>query len=79
VTRDEILDALWGADYLADSNVVDQHIRHLRTKLHDPWRRPRYITTVRGHGYRFVPRGTATEAETVPPPSVRPEADEEAS
>jgi DNA-binding response OmpR family regulator len=77
VTRDEILDALWGADYLADSNVVDQHIRNLRTKLQDHWRRPRYITTVRGRGYRFVPRETA--AETVSPPAVGPNADEEAS
>ncbi len=55
LTRDEILDALWGTDYLADSNVVDRHIRNLRIKLKNGWRRPRYIATVPGQGYRFVP------------------------
>jgi DNA-binding response OmpR family regulator len=58
LTRDEILDYLWGADYVAQSNVVDRHIRNLRVKLqnHSRWR---YIATVPGHGYRFLP--TATE------------------
>ena len=55
LTRDEILDCLWGADYMAESNVVDRHIRSLRTKLQDHSRRPRYIATVPGRGYRFVP------------------------
>ncbi len=55
LTRDEILDALWGVDFMADSNVVDRHIRNLRIKLQNGWRRPRYIETVPGRGYRFVP------------------------
>jgi DNA-binding response OmpR family regulator len=55
VTRDEILDALWGVDFIAESNVVDRHIRSLRDKLHDDWRKPRFIATVPGRGYRFVP------------------------
>jgi two-component system, OmpR family, KDP operon response regulator KdpE len=55
LTRDQILDYLWGADYVAESNVVDRHIRNLRAKLHDQSRRPRYIATVPGRGYRFVP------------------------
>jgi DNA-binding response OmpR family regulator len=55
VTRDEILDHLWGPDYAAESNVVDRHIRNLRKKLQNHWRRPRYIATVPGRGYRFVP------------------------
>jgi DNA-binding response OmpR family regulator len=55
VTREEILDAAWGVDYLPESNVVDQHVRTLRAKLQDDWRRPRYIATVPGRGYRFVP------------------------
>ena len=54
LTRDEILDYLWGHDYAADSNVVDRHVRQLRAKLHDDWRHPRYIATVPGKGYRFV-------------------------
>ncbi|MGH2471489.1 MAG: response regulator transcription factor [Candidatus Limnocylindria bacterium] len=52
--RDEILDALWGADYVAGSNVVDRHVRNLRMKLKDPWRNPRFIGTVPGKGYRFL-------------------------
>ena len=55
VTRDEILDALWGTDYVAESNIVDRHIRALRAKLQNDWRRPRFIATVPGRGYRFVP------------------------
>lgn len=55
VTREQILDSLWGVDYAAGSNLVDRHVRNLRTKLHDNWRRPRFIATVQGHGYRFLP------------------------
>ena len=55
VTRDEILDAVWGVDLVADSNLVDRHIRNLREKLQDDWRRPRFIATVSGQGYRFIP------------------------
>jgi len=55
ITRDEILDHLWGSDYAAESNVVDRHVRNLRAKLQNNWRRPRYIATVPGKGYRFVP------------------------
>ena len=53
--RDEILDALWGADYVAGSNVVDRHVRNLRLKLKDDWQKPRFIGTVAGKGYRFLP------------------------
>jgi len=54
VTREEILDHLWGTDYAAESNVVDRQVRKLRAKLQDDWRRPRYIATVPGKGYQFV-------------------------
>jgi DNA-binding response OmpR family regulator len=54
VTRAEMLDALWGADYISESNVIDRHVRNLRAKLQDDPRRPRYIATVTGRGYRFV-------------------------
>ena len=59
LTRDEILDHLWGVDYVAESNVVDRHIRNLRIKLQNHSRRPRYIATVPGRGYRFVPTAPA--------------------
>jgi DNA-binding response OmpR family regulator len=55
VSREEILDIIWGADYVAESNIVDRHIRNLRLKLHDMYRHPRFIATVPGQGYQFVP------------------------
>jgi DNA-binding response OmpR family regulator len=54
ISRDEILDALWGTDFIASSNIVDQHVRSLRAKLQNNWRKPRFIATVPGRGYRFV-------------------------
>jgi two-component system, OmpR family, alkaline phosphatase synthesis response regulator PhoP len=55
VSREEILDAIWGTDFVAESNIVDRHIRSLRVKLQNDYRRPRFIATVAGIGYRFVP------------------------
>ncbi|MBA3586682.1 MAG: response regulator transcription factor [Chloroflexi bacterium] len=55
VSREEILDAVWGTDLIAESNIVDRHIRGLRVKLQDDYRRPRFIATVPGRGYRFIP------------------------
>ena len=55
VTREDILDATWGTDFVAESNVVDRHVRSLRIKLQDDYRHPRFIATVPGQGYRFVP------------------------
>jgi DNA-binding response OmpR family regulator len=60
LTREQILDALWGTDFVIESNVVDRHVRALRAKLQDDWHKPRYIETVPGAGYRFV---TASDAE----------------
>src|SRR5205809_635814 len=54
LTRDEILNYLWGTDYVAESNVVDRHISNLRVKLQKHSRRSRYIATVPGRGYRFL-------------------------
>ncbi|MBI2776567.1 MAG: response regulator transcription factor [Chloroflexi bacterium] len=55
VTREEILDAIWGTDFVAESNIVDRHIRSLRIKLQNDYRHPRFIATVAGRGYRFIP------------------------
>jgi DNA-binding response OmpR family regulator len=65
LSRDEILDYLWGADYVAESNVVDRHIHNLRVKLQNHSRRPRYIATVPGRGYRFL----LTDDDASPAPS----------
>lgn len=58
LTRNEILDAVWGVDFIAESNIVDRHIRSLRIKLQNDWRSPRFIATVPGKGYRFIPQFT---------------------
>jgi DNA-binding response OmpR family regulator len=58
VTREEILDAVWGTDFLTESNIVDRHIRGLRVKLQNDYRHPRFIATVPGKGYRFIPTFT---------------------
>ena len=57
LSREKILDSLWGTDFVIESNVVDRHVRALRAKLQNDWRRPRYIETVPGTGYRFVAEG----------------------
>ncbi len=54
LTRERILDTIWGADYSGDSSVVDQYVRSLRVRLGDDARKPRYIETVPGNGYRFI-------------------------
>ena len=59
LTREEILDTLWGKDHGAEATVVDQHIRSLRARLQSDGRQPRFITTVPGRGYRFLPSGQA--------------------
>ena len=58
VTRDEILDAIWGTDFVSESNIVERHIRSLRIKLQNDYRHPRFIATVPGRGYRFIPTFT---------------------
>jgi two-component system KDP operon response regulator KdpE len=55
LSREEILDTLWGPDHAVGSNIVDQQVRGLRARLRDDWRRPRFIATVPGRGYRFLP------------------------
>ena len=72
VTREEILDTLWGTDYVAESNVVDRQIRNLRTRLQNDWRRPRFIATVQGQGYRFLPTFTDAAVGAMPEPAAVP-------
>lgn len=52
-TRDEILDQLWGQDYVGDKRTVDVHVRGLRKKIEKNPETPTVISTVRGAGYRF--------------------------
>ena len=66
VTREEILDAIWGTDFVAESNIVDRHIRSLRIKLQNDYRHPRFIATVPGEGYRFIPTFSNTGWDGAP-------------
>ena len=50
LTREQILNAVWGYDYYGDSNVVDVYIRYLRNKLNDGINE-KYISTIRGTGF----------------------------
>jgi DNA-binding response OmpR family regulator len=54
VSRETIRRSVWGAADAPPSNIVDRHVRSLRSKLGDSWRAPRYIATVRQAGYRLV-------------------------
>ena len=53
LSRDVLLERVWGYDFLGDSRTVDDHIRWLREKVEEDPGRPLYIQTVRGVGYRF--------------------------
>lgn len=52
-TREQLLERIWGSDYMGDSKTVDVHIRWLREKLEVNPSNPEYLITVRGFGYRF--------------------------
>ena len=53
LTREAILDEVWGGGYIGDSKTLDVHIKRLRAKIEPDAARRAYITTVRGVGYRF--------------------------
>ncbi|MHA6482014.1 winged helix-turn-helix transcriptional regulator [Paenibacillus sp. strain BS8-2] len=54
LTRENLLDTIWGLQFYGGSNVVDVHIKSLRKKLGDSAVTPKYIVTVRGSGYRLA-------------------------
>ena len=54
-SREQLLELVWGHDFLADGRLVDAHVRRLRTKVEDDPGEPIHIVTARGLGYKFVP------------------------
>jgi len=54
LSREQLLDRVWGYDYFGDGRLVDVHIRRLRTKIEPDPANPRHIQTVRGMGYKLV-------------------------
>jgi len=53
MTRDQLLDKVWGIDYDGENRTVDVHIRYLRKKLGDEEGESKYIQTIRGMGYKM--------------------------
>ena len=54
LSREQLVNGVWGYDLLTTSRIVDSHISHLRDKLEDDPHQPTHLLTVRGFGYKFV-------------------------
>ena len=55
LTRGQLIDRVWGADYVGDTKTLDVHVKRLRSKIEPEPSAPRYLITVRGLGYKFEP------------------------
>ena len=53
LTRGQLIDRVWGADYVGDTKTLDVHVKRLRAKLEPDPANPKYLVTVRGLGYKF--------------------------
>ncbi|MDH4075704.1 MAG: response regulator transcription factor [Acidimicrobiia bacterium] len=67
LTRDQLLERVWGYERMGDSRLVDAHVSRLRAKIEEQPGEPRYLLTVRGLGYRFVRPGPGAESPTDAP------------
>jgi two-component system response regulator RegX3 len=55
LTRGQLIDRVWGADYVGDTKTLDVHVKRLRSKIEPEPSAPRHLVTVRGLGYKFEP------------------------
>jgi two-component system response regulator RegX3 len=55
LTRGQLIDRIWGSDYVGDTKTLDVHVKRLRAKVEADPSRPRHLMTVRGLGYKFEP------------------------
>lgn len=55
LTRAQLIDRVWGSDYVGDTKTLDVHVKRLRSKIEPDPSNPRYVVTVRGLGYKFEP------------------------
>jgi len=53
LSREKLLNGVWGYDYVGQTRMIDMHVSHLREKLEPDHKKPKYIETLRGFGYRF--------------------------
>ena len=54
LTRDFLIDTVWGADYFGDTKTLDVHVKRIRAKIEEDPHQPEHLVTVRGLGYKFV-------------------------
>ena len=69
MSRDELLDRVWGYAAVSLTRTIDNTVRRLRVKIEVDPSRPRHLLTVHGHGYRFEPVRASDPAS--PPPADR--------
>jgi two-component system, OmpR family, response regulator RegX3 len=55
LSRETLIDRIWGPDYFGDSRTLDVHIKRLRAKCEEDPHEPKHLVTIRGLGYKFVP------------------------
>ena len=55
LSRETLIDRVWGSDYFGDSRTLDVHIKRLRAKCEEDPHEPRHLVTIRGLGYKFAP------------------------
>ncbi len=55
LTRNQLIDRLWGPDYVGDTKTLDVHVKRLRGRIEDEPASPKHLVTVRGVGYKFEP------------------------
>jgi len=55
LTRGQLIDRIWGSDYVGDTKTLDVHVKRLRAKIESEPARPQHLVTVRGLGYKFEP------------------------
>lgn len=55
LTRGQLIERIWGADYVGDTKTLDVHVKRLRSKIEEEPSHPKHLVTVRGLGYKFEP------------------------
>ena len=53
ITRHHTIDRIWGSDYVGDTKTLDVHVKRVRSKIEEDPAHPKYLTTVRGLGYKI--------------------------
>jgi len=65
VTRESLIDEVWGPDYVGDTKTLDVHVKRLRARLEEDPSNPRRLVTIRGVGYKYEAPGSRRPADTM--------------